>query len=105
MPPHHERRRASASLGLRRESIRQESASCDDSHWPSIPALRGPSPAARVRAPRRELLPLWGQRSGRIGHPSRKRGGPMNISQPFIDRPVATTLLTLGVALAGAIAF
>src|SRR5438552_3756444 len=29
----------------------------------------------------------------------------MNISQPFIDRPVATTLLTLGVALAGAIAF
>src|SRR5213596_4426534 len=29
----------------------------------------------------------------------------MNISRPFIDRPVATTLLTLGVALAGAIAF
>ena len=29
----------------------------------------------------------------------------MNISQPFIDRPVATTLLTFGVALAGAIAF
>jgi len=29
----------------------------------------------------------------------------MNLSQPFIDRPVATTLLTLGVALAGAIAF
>ena len=29
----------------------------------------------------------------------------MNISAPFIDRPVATTLLTLGVALAGAIAF
>src|SRR5437773_2986420 len=29
----------------------------------------------------------------------------MNISQPFINRPVATTLLTLGVALAGAIAF
>jgi multidrug efflux pump len=29
----------------------------------------------------------------------------LNISQPFIDRPVATTLLTLGVALAGAIAF
>src|SRR5947199_4729360 len=36
---------------------------------------------------------------------SRERGGPMNLSQPFIDRPVATTLLTLGVALAGAIAF
>src|SRR6516164_4851265 len=29
----------------------------------------------------------------------------MNISAPFIDRPVATTLLTIGVALAGAIAF
>ncbi len=29
----------------------------------------------------------------------------MNISSPFIRRPVATTLLTVGVALAGAIAF
>src|SRR6202167_801497 len=29
----------------------------------------------------------------------------MNISAPFIDRPVATTLLTVGVALAGAVAF
>ena len=29
----------------------------------------------------------------------------MNISQPFINRPVATTLLTLGIALAGALAF
>jgi multidrug efflux pump len=29
----------------------------------------------------------------------------MNISAPFIQRPVATTLLTLGVALAGAVAF
>ncbi len=29
----------------------------------------------------------------------------MNISRPFIERPVATTLLTLGIALAGAIAF
>ena len=36
-----------------------------------------------------------------IGLPS----APMNLSQPFIDRPVATTLLTLGIALAGAIAF
>src|SRR6516165_6519111 len=31
--------------------------------------------------------------------------GPMNLSAPFIDRPVATTLLTLGFALAGAVAF
>ena len=29
----------------------------------------------------------------------------MNLSRIFIDRPVATTLLTIGVALAGAIAF
>ena len=29
----------------------------------------------------------------------------MNISAPFIERPVTTTLLTLGIALAGAIAF
>ena len=29
----------------------------------------------------------------------------MNVSAPFIERPVATTLLTLGVALAGAVAF
>src|SRR5262249_2979802 len=29
----------------------------------------------------------------------------MNLSAPFIDRPVATTLLTVGMALAGAIAF
>jgi len=29
----------------------------------------------------------------------------MNISAPFISRPVATTLLTLGIALSGALAF
>jgi multidrug efflux pump len=29
----------------------------------------------------------------------------MNVSAPFIDRPVATTLLTIGIALAGAVAF
>ena len=29
----------------------------------------------------------------------------MNISAPFIRRPVATTLLTVGVALCGAVAF
>ncbi len=29
----------------------------------------------------------------------------MNVSAPFIDRPVATTLLTLGIALSGVIAF
>src|SRR5690348_9539908 len=34
-----------------------------------------------------------------------RRLARMNLSAPFIARPVATTLLTLGVALAGAIAF
>src|SRR5471032_3617120 len=29
----------------------------------------------------------------------------MSISEPFIRRPIATTLLTLGVALAGSLAF
>src|SRR5712692_2257728 len=29
----------------------------------------------------------------------------MNVSEPFIRRPVATTLLTIAIALAGAVAF
>jgi multidrug efflux pump len=33
------------------------------------------------------------------------KGAAVNISAPFINRPVATTLLTMGLALAGAIAF
>ena len=37
--------------------------------------------------------------------PGPRRAGRMNISAPFIARPVATTLLTLGIALAGALAF
>src|SRR3984885_5160436 len=32
-------------------------------------------------------------------------GGYMSISEPFIHRPVATTLLTLGIAMAGSLAF
>ncbi len=35
----------------------------------------------------------------------RLRTGGFNLSRPFIERPVATTLLTLGVALAGALSF
>ena len=34
-----------------------------------------------------------------------RSAGRMNISAPFISRPVATTLLTLGIALAGILAF
>src|SRR5207237_4608553 len=33
------------------------------------------------------------------------RDSQVNLSAPFIDRPVATTLLTIGLALAGAAAF
>ena len=36
---------------------------------------------------------------------SRKRGDHASISAPFIDRPVATTLLTIGITLAGIAAF
>ncbi len=36
---------------------------------------------------------------------ARGEAGRMNISAPFIARPVATTLLTLGIALAGVLAF
>src|SRR5512132_2612385 len=36
---------------------------------------------------------------------AREALGQANLSRPFIERPVATTLLTLGVALAGAVAF
>src|SRR5579863_9624862 len=38
-------------------------------------------------------------------HICRHRPRRMNISSPFIERPVATTLLTLGIALAGILAF
>ena len=34
-----------------------------------------------------------------------RRAGRMNISAPFIARPVATTLLTLGIAIAGVLGF
>ena len=57
---------------------------------------------ARLEA-RRERLPRGAgrgaRRSGADGATS------MNISSPFIDRPVATTLLTIGAVLAGAVAF
>src|SRR5205823_8541342 len=95
-----ERRRASVSLDPRPESLRRESTSRADSHWPSIPALRGPWPAARVTAPRRELLPLWGQRAqrgGRIGRYGRKRGGPSMSARLALT--LASLLACLAVAL------
>ena len=33
------------------------------------------------------------------------RDGHMNISEPFIHRPVATTLLTIAIAMAGGVAY
>ena len=43
---------------------------------------------------------------GRLGPPAPPRGaGRMNISAPFIARPIATTLLTLAVAIAGIIGY
>jgi sn-glycerol 3-phosphate transport system permease protein len=53
------------------ESPQRESASCDDSPSPSIPTAWGPSPAARVAAPRRS--PFGGRRREaplRGDHPS-----------------------------------
>src|SRR6185436_1975916 len=39
------------------------------------------------------------------GDGAQREGGKMNISAPFIARPVATTLLAAGVLLAGLVAF
>src|SRR5476651_2169859 len=50
--------------------------------------------ATRPRAPGR-----WG-----VGA-RRGTGDHMSISEPFIRRPIATTLLTLGIAMAGSLAF
>jgi multidrug efflux pump len=41
----------------------------------------------------------------RISRLTSPRPDPMNISSPFIRRPVATTLLTIGITLAGIFAF
>ena len=45
-----------------------------------------------------------GQRPGSSGDPT-SGGGSVSISSPFIHRPVATTLLTIAVAFAGALAY
>ena len=45
-------------------------------------------------------------RAGAAPEPRRQSGAiAMNISEPFIRRPIATTLLTVAIALAGAVAF
>src|SRR5260370_58557 len=70
-------------------------------------ATSTPSPSCR-RCLRRASARCW-RSSSTDATPCRpetrgERGG-MTLSAPFIKRPVATTLLTLGVALAGAVAF
>ena len=55
------------------------------------PAATGAPRNARTAG---SLEPVW-----------RTEISAMNISEPFIQRPVATTLLTLAMALAGAVAF
>jgi hypothetical protein len=59
------------------------------SHWQALQPHRR---ATRQRARDQAMNPAW----RRLG---------MNISAPFIRRPVATTLLTVAIALAGAIAY
>src|SRR5262249_43855804 len=52
-------------------------------------------PRAAFPRCRREAAPPAGAGRGRV----------MNVSAPFITRPVATTLLTIGLAVAGALGF
>src|SRR4029077_15644627 len=56
----------------------------------------------------RPRQPIW-RRAARMNISprfiSRAGGARINISAPFISRPVATTLLTLGIALSGVLAF
>src|SRR5437868_1558624 len=60
----------------------------------------------RARRRRRRGHEPDGPPRGRIGPEARSaEGDRLNVSLPFIARPVATTLLTIGVALAGAVAF
>src|SRR6202040_3805042 len=70
-------------------------------HTRHLSRLRRSGPA--VRRPSRRVEARAGD--GVRASDDRRNGAAMNLSAPFIDRPVATTLLTLGIALAGAIAF
>src|SRR5207244_4697057 len=57
---------------------------------------------SRIRPPRQASREV--AKKG-AGPEAPARGERMSISAPFIRRPVATTLLTVAIALAGAIAF
>ena len=72
---------------------RPDSQSAADAlhHAGDLPVLRSPRAAH--------------QRPHRAGGAAERSGDAMNLSEPFIRRPVATTLLTFGIALAGALAY
>src|SRR5207237_6984019 len=65
-------------------------------------AGRGRRPIAA--AARREGSSETSGGAHRRRHP-RRGGGAMNLSEPFIKRPLGTTLLTLGLALLGLVAY
>src|SRR5208283_4707718 len=67
---------------------------------PVADLVYNPGDLSRLRPPRRSAAPQLWRRRGQAG--GRR---PVNPSALFIKRPVATTLLTLGVALAGFFAF
>src|SRR5205085_214383 len=73
-------------------------------HAGDLPRLRPAGAALRAqRQPARR-----GRRrrfTGDAGRRRRGRGHAMNLSAPFVRRPIATVLLTIGVALAGLAAF
>jgi multidrug efflux pump len=70
---------------------------------PAADALHDAGRLSRLRPPGAAADP----QAGGAGAPPRAResGADVNVSAPFINRPIATTLLTVAVALAGGIAF
>src|SRR5208282_4308904 len=97
--------RGAAADGGDRHRLRAASAAWDRHHWRVDPQ----SDADAVHhAGHLSLLRSLGVASHRAaaGEPAcTARASRMNISAPFIARPVATTLLTLAIALAGILGF
>src|SRR5690606_32435469 len=65
---------------------------------PGVDALHHAGHLSRVRSPGAALAGRQAP-GGAIG--SARRRFAMNLSEPFVRRPVATVLLTIGIALAG----
>src|SRR6202035_5320203 len=91
-----DRRRAAAPARHRHHRRPHLQPAADALHDPGhLPGLRPPGAAADGGGGEREEGRAAAQPGG---------GGGMNISAPFIRRPIATTLLTVAIALAGGIA-